>query len=425
MGNRIFQMSQKELDRLKIIERLKNKQINQIEAASQLGLSARQVRRLQHAYKQEGTAGLISKLRGKASNNRLSPVCLAEVVRLIKNRYSDFGPTLAHEKLTEKHGLKLSLESVRGLMIAEGFWEKRRRKTLKVYQRRERRSSMGELIQVDGSHHDWFEGRSRKCCLLVFVDDATSRLMHLHFAEEEDTDSYFAAMKVYLLKHGRPLCLYSDKHSVFRITARECDGGSGETQFGRAMRELGIELICANSPQAKGRVEKANGTLQDRLVKEMRLQGISDIRSANKFLPEFIEGYNKRFAVEPVSLINAHQKELPSKAVLDLILAHQYERIISKNLEISYGNVIHQIQKTTRSYNMKGSRVTVVDQLGKVKLLYKDELLKYKTINKRNQPVKVINNKQLPKSILSASKETHPWMRYALNKIKTKPAEPR
>jgi len=205
------------------------------------------------------------------------------------------------------HELTLSVETVRKLMVEEGLWKPKAAKKPVIHQMRERRARYGELIQIDGSPHDWFEGRAAKCTLLVMIDDATSRLMQLRFAPAETTFSYFAAVRGYIGEHGKPLAFYSDKYSVFRVNAKEAETGSGVTQFGRAMEELAVGLICAHSPQAKGRVERVNQTLQDRMVKEMRLQGVSGIEEGNLFVPKYIEEFNKRFGVEARSDENAHR----------------------------------------------------------------------------------------------------------------------
>jgi len=265
-------MSHKELDRLHIIQESLNRHITQEQAAARIGISIRQVKRLVQRYRNEGPSGLVSRRRGKRPNNSFSTEFRATVISLLKGRYADFGPTLACEKLREIHGLCLSIETLRKWMVEEGIWRERRRKFARIYQRRMRRPSYGELIQIDGSPHDWFEGRGPKCTLIVFIDDATSALMALRFAPAETTRAYMETLRGYLNDHGVPLALYSDRHSIFRVNNPEREGEL--TQFTRAIKTLGIEPIHANSPQAKGRVERANQTLQDRLVKEMRLQGI-------------------------------------------------------------------------------------------------------------------------------------------------------
>ena len=248
METELLTMSTKEMTRLELIQRIENNQISQIEGAKRLGLSTRQTRRLQQIFRSHGVSGLISKRRGRPSNNQIKNLTKAKALHFIKSQYWDFGPTFAHEKLTQEHGLKLSVESVRKMMIAQGLWRGKKRKTLLVHQMRERRSCYGELVQIGGSTHDWFQGRGPKCCLLVYVDDATSTLMHLLFVEAESTQAYFKATKAYIKKYGRPLGYYSDKHTIFRVQIREAKNSTGDTQFGRALKELGIELICAHSP---------------------------------------------------------------------------------------------------------------------------------------------------------------------------------
>lgn len=405
MSKGVIAMSRKELDRVAILEQVKAKQITQKAAAAQMGLTTRQVRRLQFQYAQKGPIGWPSKHRGKPSQNHLDPEEISKAITLIKERYHDFGPTWVHEKLVEVHEMTMSVESVRKLMIKEGIWKGKTRKVIRVHQQRARRSSLGELIQIDGSDHDWFEGRREKCCLIVMIDDATSRLMGLHFCEAETTEAYFTSIEEYLKRYGRPVCFYSDRHSIFRVNMKEAESGNGETQFGRAMRELGIETICANSSQAKGRVEKANGTLQDRLIKEMRLKGISDIPTANAYLPEFIENYNRRFAVEAANKTDAHRKELPDEETIKLILSEHHLRKVSKNLEISYKN--------------EKAMVTVSVRQEKVILLYKGKTLDYKIYDKNNRPAKVITSKELNKvKYLQPKKpdKDHPWKKYQPSK---------
>jgi len=413
MTTRIIAMSTKEVDRLLVIQQVESKQLTQVAAAKRLNLTTRHVRRLQTQYRREGPASLVSKRRGAPSNHRLNQSLKDQVIHLITLNYHDFGPTFAHEKLTEVHGLTLSVESVRQLMLKAGLWVGKRRKTGRIHQRRVRRSCLGELVQIDGSPHDWFEGRAPRCCLLVFIDDATSRLMWLHFTEAETTEAYFTATEAYLKHHGRPLSFYSDRHSIFRVNIPEAASGTGETQFSRAMRELDIELICANSPQAKGRVEKANGTLQDRLIKEMRLKGISNIPAANAFLPEFIADYNKRFAVAPASPVDAHRSTLPDDVSLNLIFSQHHPRKLSNNLELSYNNVIYQIQTEQPSYAMRQATLTVCDKKGQVTLRYKGKSLPYKTIDKHNRPTPVVSHQQLnhpkPPVRKTKPKTNHPW----------------
>ena len=279
-------MSNREITRLEVMQRLKEKRLTQKEAARMLGITSRQVKRLFRAYKAQGAGGLVSRRRGKLSNNRLDAEIIQEAIDLIYERYRDFGPTLAHEKLTEVHGLRLSRESVRRVMIEEEIWKPKKARKPAVHPRRERRACFGELVQIDGSDHAWFEGRGAKCTLLVFIDDATGKLLELWFVPEETFFAYCEAARHYFERYGKPVAFYSDKHGIFRVNQPQTIGkGQGLTQFGRAMQELDIQILCANSPQAKGRIERANQTLQDRLVKEMRLRGISDMEAGNAYLP--------------------------------------------------------------------------------------------------------------------------------------------
>ncbi len=307
----ILSLSHEELSRLHVLEELKAKRIKQRHAAEQLGLSIRQVKRLVRAFNRHGAKGLISKQRGQRGHHQLPREVKAQAVELLHHVYADFGPTLAHEKLTEVHHLQLGLETVRQLMVDEGLWKPRRARRPVVHPLRERRARWGELVQIDGSPFAWFEDRAPACTLLVFIDDATSQLMELRVVDAETTFSYFEATEEYLRRYGKPVAFYSDKLGVFRVNLPNSLTGEGTTQFGRALYQLGIQLLCANTPQAKGRVEKANQTLQDRLVKEMRLRGLATMAEGNAYLPEFREDYNRRFAVSPRSAENAHRPCCP------------------------------------------------------------------------------------------------------------------
>ena len=267
-------MTMRELDRFKVIQSVVDGSLKPSRAAERLSLTTRQVRRLVARLREQGPPGLISGRCAKPSNHRIDAGLAVRVVAIIKERYADFGPTLACEKLRECHHLKLAKETVRRLMIDAGLWTPRRQRPPKIHQPRSRRSCLGELIQIDGSDHRWFEERAPACTLLVFIDDATSRLMTLHFTATESTFSYFEATRQYIEQHGKPMALYSDRASVFSANHSKSTADKGITQFGRALYELNVDTFCANSSQAKGRVERANLTLQDRLVKELRLRGI-------------------------------------------------------------------------------------------------------------------------------------------------------
>src|SRR6266436_5421080 len=255
----LVSLNMRELDRLKVIQAIVEMGLKPGRAAERLGLSVRQVERLVTRYRESGAAGLVSHKRGNPGNRKLDEGLAVRALTIIRERYADFGPTLACEKLRECHGIRLAKETVRCLMTEAGLWIPRRQRPPKIHQPRARRACLGELIQIDGSDHAWFEERAPACTLLVYVDDATSRLMALHFTASESTFSYFEATRAYLERYGKPVAFYSD----------------------RAMYELNIDTWCANSSPAKGRVERAHLTLQDRLVKELRLRGIQTMEAAN------------------------------------------------------------------------------------------------------------------------------------------------
>ena len=354
-------MSYEELDRVSVIERVIEKRLTQIEAARILGLTSRQVRRLRRAYERAGARALTSKHRGRPSNRRLPAELRREALTAVRSRYEGFGPTLAHEKLAELHGLALSVETLRHWMIEDGLWIPRARREPRIQQPRRRRPCRGELIQIDGCDHEWFEDRADRCTLLVFVDDATGALMELLFCESESAFSYFAAMRSYLEQHGKPVALYSDKAGVFRVNKKEPQGGTGVTQFSRALGSLNIDILCANTPAAKGRVERAHLTLQDRLVKELRLRGISDIEAANVFAPEFIVDYNRRFARAPRSEHDAHRPLQPSDD-LARIFSWQETRLVSKSLTFSYKRVLYVLDPTDVGRAARGQRVGIEER---------------------------------------------------------------
>ena len=408
-------MSDKEISRLEIMQRLKDKRLTQKEAARMLKLSVRQIKRLFRAYEARGAKGLISGRRGKPSNNRLDPQVIQHALDLLYEHYQDFGPTLAHEKLSEVHGLKLSDESVRRLMIAEGLWEPKRAKQEATHQMRERRACFGELVQIDGSDHAWFEGRGPKCTLLVYIDDATGKLLELWFVPDETFFAYCEASRHYFERYGKPVAFYSDKHGIFRVNQpRPLGLTSGLTQFGRAMEELDIQIICANTPQAKGRIERANQTLQDRLVKELRLRGISDMETANAYLPEFREDFNRRFAVQPRSSHDAHRPLLKTEN-LDLILTHQKRGTLSKNLTVQANNVVYQIQSVRPDYALRNAQVTICENAqGDVTILYKDDPLAYTIYHKPTRQAEVVDTKTLDHQIKipKPPPQDHPWRSY-------------
>jgi len=406
-------MTLKEADRLSVMKRLENKEINLTKATEELGFCYRQVLRVWKRYQKEGPLGLISRRRGKPSNHQLSNILLESALSWIKEKYSDYGPTLVKEKLEEKHKLILGKETLRKLMIKEGLWKAKKAKDRKVHPRRTRRSRFGELEQIDGSYEYWFEERGEKCCLLVSVDDATSSLTMLKFCKTETTQDYLQLLKEYLILHGRPMAFYSDKHSVFRVNHKKRLEGAFSTKFQKALKQLDIELICAHSPQAKGRVERANGILQDRLIKELREQNISAIEEANEFLESFRLKYNKKFAVEPAEAENAHRKLLPNQNLEYLCLVEE-ERILSKDLSFQYKTEIYQIDSQYK-HRLYGKRIQIFEMDGKIKrILQNGKELKYrKWKEKICEPTKIVDIKELetfwPSIIRKPKTSKHPW----------------
>jgi Helix-turn-helix domain len=357
MKTDLVTMSANELERLSLMRRIAERRTTQREVAEQLGLSVRQVERLYAGFKARGAEGLVSRKRGTPSNRRLPAELRTATLGLMRAHYADFGPTFAHEKLVEKHGVEVSVETLRKWMQEDGLWKTRRERRKRVQQPRRRRACVGELVQIDGSDHEWFEDRGPRCTLLVFVDDATGRLQELRFAPESTFD-YFESTRRYLERYGKPVAFYSDKLSVFRVNAKDPQAGDGYTQFGRALSELNIDIICANSAAAKGRVERANLTLQDRLVKELRLRGISTVEAGNAFLPEFREDFNRRFAREPQSAHDAHRPLLAHES-LDQTFTLQEQRKVSSNLTLHYNRVMYLLEPSELSEAARGRHVQV------------------------------------------------------------------
>ncbi|MDR0781616.1 MAG: ISNCY family transposase [Pseudomonadales bacterium] len=407
-------MSEKELKRYGVLERLKAGGVNQEGAAKELGLSVRQVRRLLRRLEAEGPAGLRSVRRGRMPNNRISEARRQEVIALIRAHYTDFGPTLAAEMLATQHGVTLSVETIRTLMRHAGLWKARRR-TVRFHPPRMRRPRRGELIQIDGSPHDWFEGRAPRCTLLVFVDDATSGIQAARFVAAETTLAYLELVGDYLTRHGIPQAFYSDKHSIFRVNNGE-KPSSTQTQFHRAMDELGIECICAHSPQAKGRVERANGILQDRLVKLMRVAGLSSWEEGNAFLPHFLEEYNARFARTPHEPEDAHVP-LDSRTHLRSILCLKETRKLSRQLTCQYHQQwLHIFAPKGQERRLVGASVEVCTHLDdSIDVLHQGRPLSYEFLNTRPQPP-VVDAKGVQAMSARHRKPAahHPWRNPAL-----------
>jgi hypothetical protein len=398
MAKELVTMSRKEIDRLEVVRRVLEGRLSQVKAAQLMGLCTRQVRRMCTAYKQQGPTALASRMRGSPSNRRLPAELELRATALVRELYGDFGPTLAQEKLKELHGVRVGRETLRKWMAAAGIWLTREKRLPKVHQPRHRRACFGELVQIDGSPHAWFEDRGPPCTLLVYVDDATGQLMELRFVKSESTFDYFASTVTYLERHGKPVAFYSDKHSIFRLCHQGATGrADGETQFGRALTELNIDIICANSPQAKGRVERMNKTLQDRLVKELRLLGICNMEDGNAFLPEYTEDYNRRFGRIPQNPHDAH-RPLQDGEDLSRIFSWQEERTLSRNLTVHFKRVTYLVEPGPDTSPLGGKRVRVYEwEDGRVEIRAGERSLPYLIFDQNPHVTQgaIIENKRL------------------------------
>lgn len=390
-------MSIKETERITIMDNLITKRIKQKHASLQLCISVRQVRRMVKRYKQEGVSGLAHKSRGRMGNRALLPEKKQQVITLIKSQYPDFGPTLASENLQERNGIIVSRETVRQLMIKEQLWKAKQRKQITIHTYRERRNCVGELVQLDGSPHKWFEDRAPSCTLIAYIDDATSRIMDGAFMDYEGTFTLFETTEHYLKTYGKPLSLYVDKHSTFKVNRQatieeELKDLLPQSQFGRAMEQLRIEVIFAHSPQAKGRVERLFETLQDRLVKELRLEKISTKEEATRYFREvYIPKHNAKFSVLPKDPTNVHRVLLLNDD-LRRIFTVQTDRIISKVLVVQYKNTRYQLDtKETYHYLLKNQAIVVEENReGALVFRHKDKIIPYAVIGQIQKRPKVM-----------------------------------
>ena len=395
-------MSVKELERLKVVTDITEKRISLKIAGKSLNLSVRQIIRLVKIFKRKGAKGLTNKHRNTVSNRKLSGEVRLKVLELYKQNYPDFGPTLFCEKLSEFHNIEISKETLRKWLLNEGLWKRERKINIRK-SLRERKPCFGEMLQLDGSHHDWFEKRRDKAVLMAFIDDATG-MVYAKFYEYEGTIPAMSLLKQYTEEYGLPMSVYSDKHTTYKSTDKNKEALS---QFGRALEELGIELIHANTPQAKGRIERLFKTLQDRLVKEMRLRNISDIETANNFLKEYLPIFNSKFNVIPFDNANVNVK-IGGDIDLDSYLCIKQERTVKNDNTISYNSKLYQLESCIRA-----KKVIVEERIdGDVHIKYNGISLKYKEIIKR--PAK------LTEKVIKIRKEYippagHPW-RQSFNK---------
>ena len=393
----LITMSERDLQRIEVLSKVVDGRMSVVAAAHVLAISTRHVQRLVDRIEHTGAGSIRHKAIGRPSNNKIASGVRDYVLMLVRERYFDFGPTFAAEKLQEEHGVTVSRETLRKWMQDAGIWLSRKQRRT-FHQPRLRREAYGELVQIDGSEHRWFEDRGPACSLLVFVDDATGKLMQLRFVRSESAFTYFEALALYLKEHGAPIAFYSDKHSVFRVAKKDPKGGQGMTQFGRALSELHIEILCANSSQAKGRVERMNRTLQDRLVKELRLAKISGMEAGNAFLPTFISQYNDRFAVAPARSDNLHRPVDMTASRLKDVLCKREERYVGAQLTFSYERKRIILEDNDVTRGLVGKYVeTYAYADGRLDIRWKGHSLPYKIFDKdqRVSHAAVVENKRL------------------------------
>lgn len=418
MKDQLLAMSKKDIDRHDVLKRLIRKEIKRSHAAKLLKLTDRHVTRLKQAIIVCGASALIHKQRGKPSHNRLPEKEQRQIARLLKEKYSDFGPTFAAEKLREIERIDHDPKTIRAIQMKEGLWRPRRSKTKEEHRSwRQRRSAFGEMEQFDGSYHDWFEGRGgiREACLLASIDDATGKLVELEFAPHEGVFPVFVFWKAYIEIHGKPRQIYMDKFSTYKMNSHIAkDNPDLKTQFGRAMLALHIEPIFAQSPQAKGRVERLFDTLQDRLVKELRLANISTIDKANRFLKErFIPSFNGKFAVEPVSPSDLHQPlTLKEEKLLPSIFSRQEKRTVQNDFTFSFQCQWYQLTGHQPVTVCKKDEVTVEEHLDRtIHIRLRGKELNYKILPERPKKaiIPFVIAKSAPQSF--KPKVDHPWRR--------------
>ena len=380
MEKELLEMNRREREVLKVMSLVLNGQRTQVEAARLLKRSTRQVRRIVRQLQAKGDGGVIHGLRGRPSNHAHKRSIRQKATGLYRRHYGDFGPTLACEKLEQEHNVMLARETLRRWLVEEGLWHPKRRRDLHRA-RRERKACFGEMIQADGSEHDWLEGRGERMVLLAMIDDASNRIL-ARFYPAETTGSYMDLLGRWLKAYGRPLSWYSDRDSVFRAESTMDREQSVPTQFSRALAELDIQLILANSPQAKGRVERLFGTLQDRWVKELRLAKVRSMQEANNLLEsKLLNQFNARFAIPPASGNDAHRK-LDKKQDLAVVLSIQEKRTVANDYTIRLDNEFYQLLPPVFP-GQRGGKVIVEKRLdGSIKIRFKQRYLEYQKIRK-------------------------------------------
>lgn len=415
----LITMSTQEIDRHKIIQRLIRKELNGTDVSQLLHLSVRQVRRLKKRVRRGGARGLIHGNRGKSSNRRIPRVERTKIITLVKKRYADFGPTLTTEQLAKRHSIHRDPTTIRNLLVAEGIWVPRRAPQGSEHRMwRQRRSRYGEMLQFDGSYHDWFEGRGgiMKACLLAAVDDATGKIVHAQFAPHEGVIPVFTFWKSYVATHGIPRSIYLDRFSTYTMTQKVAvENHELLTQFQRAAATLRIELITAYSPQAKGRIERLFGTLQDRLVKELRLASITTVDGANHFLTAmFIPAFNAQFAVPAAEHGNLHCPLTTATGhMLATIFAQQWTRVVHNDFTIAFKKQWYQLTKKQPVTVCKKDTITLEERLdGSVWMRLRGKYLAYTRLPERPKRVKnvswVLPATMKPRAVFIPAPD-HPW----------------
>jgi hypothetical protein len=399
-------MSVKELRRVHVIRQTMEKTLTQVKAGTLLGLTPRHIRRLIERVAQAGDQGLAHRGRGKPSNRQISEKVQTKALTLYAQRYGDFGPTLAAEKLAERHGITISAETVRGWLLAKGVTHfQRRKRPHRAW--RERKAHVGELLQLDGSHHDWLEGRGPRCVLMAYIDDASSRVL-ARFYEYEGTIPAMDSFQRYVTRYGIPLAVYADRHTTYQSPAKptveeQLAGREPLSQFGRALSELGVELIPAHSPQAKGRVERLFKTVQDRLVKELRLAGVSTLEAANRFLDGYLPIYNRRFSVQPAQPADLHRPR-PASRELDRSLCIKTTRCLRKDFTIAHQRGLYQIHDTIRA-----SHVLVEERVdGTMQITHQGRPLGFHAITSRPMKAGEAKTVHQPRCPVTPRPD-HPW----------------
>ena len=405
----LITMSRAELEQVGIFERLVKREIKQKEGSKLLDLGIRQVKRKVKEYRKAGAISLVHGNRGKSSNRATDKEKVREALKLIEEKYSDFGPTLASEKLEENHGIIINHETLRKLMIKKGMRKVKNKKIIVKHFWRERKECLGEMVQLDGSPHDWFEDRAEPCTLLAFIDDATSNILWLEFAESESTESLMKSTKSYVEESGKPASIYVDRGVVYKVNQNNPDN-ERITQYGRAMNELHIKLIHARSPEAKGRVENLFGTLQDRLVKELRLANISTIKEANKFAREvYMPKHNAKFAVKPRSETNLHRPV--GNYDLDNIFCLKEDRKINNDFTISYKTRFIQLEEKQNTIVRPKNVVTICEHLDEtIEIFLRKTKLNFKELPKRPEKQNMVKKITILKERkLWIPPTNHPW----------------